>query len=139
MSTVGYGDIHPITTYERIYTMVAMIVASGTFSFTLNSIGTLVSRYNMLANTYKEKMNYVNKFLLQKQLPADLSLKIRRYLEYIWESKKLIKIDEKEVMAMLNENLREKITVYLNGRILQKMIFLEAFGLDMLSELTFYF
>ena len=93
----------------------------------------------MLANTYKEKMNYVNKFLLQKQLPADLSLKIRRYLEYIWESKKLIKIDEKEVMAMLNENLREKITVYLNGRILQKMIFLEAFGLDMLSELTFYF
>lgn len=46
-------------------------------------------------------------------------MKIRRYLEHVWESKKEIKIDEKEVMAMLNESLREKITVYLNGRILQ--------------------
>lgn len=66
-------------------------------------------------------------------------MKIRRYLEYVWESKKVIKIDEREVMAMLNENLREKITVYLNGRILQKMPFFESFGLDLLSELTFYF
>lgn len=66
-------------------------------------------------------------------------MKIRRYLEYMWESKKEIKIDEKEVMAMLNESLREKITVYLNGRILQGMKFLEPFGLDLLSELTFYF
>lgn len=64
---------------------------------------------------------------------------MRRYLEHIWETKKEIKIDEKEVMAMLNENLREKITVYLNGRILQKMVFFEHFDLDLLSELTFYF
>lgn len=66
-------------------------------------------------------------------------MKIRRYLEFVWESKKEIKIDEKEVMAMLNESLREKITVYLNGRILRGMKFLEPFGLDVLSELTFYF
>ena len=42
-------------------------------------------------------------------------------------------------MAMLNESLREKITVYLNGRILKSMIFFSNFGLDFLSELTFYF
>ena len=66
-------------------------------------------------------------------------MKIRRYLEHVWESKKEIKIDEREVMAMLNESLREKITVYLNGRILQSMPFLEDFGLDFLSELTFIF
>jgi hypothetical protein len=82
MITVGYGDITPMTSYERIYTMVAMSVASGVFSYTLNSIGTLVSRYNILASTYKERMNYVNKFLLQQQIPPELRLKIRRYLEY---------------------------------------------------------
>ena len=57
----------------------------------------------------------------------------------MWETKKTIKIDEKEVMALLNESLREKITVYLNGRILQRMNYFQSFGLDMLSELTFYF
>lgn len=139
MITVGYGDIIPKTTGERMYTMVAMIIASGMFSYTLNSIGTIVSRYNILAVNYKEKMNYVNKFLVQKQIPFELRLRIRRYLEYMWEMKKQIKIDEKEVMAMLNESLREKITVYLNGRILQRMTYFTSFGLDMLSELTFYF
>ena len=139
MITVGYGDITPKTTGERMYTMVAMIIASGMFSYTLNSIGNIVSRYNILAQNYHEKMNYVNKFLIQQQLPYDLRLKIRRYLEYMWEHKKLIKIDEKEVMAMLNESLREKITVYLNGRILQGMSYFQNFGLDMMSELTFFF
>ena len=43
-------------------------------------------------------------------------------------------------MMMLNENLREKITVYLNGRILRSMNFFEVgFEIDFLSELTFYF
>ena len=64
MITVGYGDITPKNTCERIYTMVAMIIASGMFSYTLNSIGTIVSRYNILAVNYREKMNYVNRFLI---------------------------------------------------------------------------
>lgn len=84
-------------------------------------------------------MIYINKLLLAKALPFDLRMKIRRYLEYVWEQKKIVKIEEGEVMAMLNENLREKITVYLNGRILKNMKFFEGFGLDFLSELTFYF
>jgi hypothetical protein len=66
MITVGYGDITPKTTGERIYTMVAMIIASGMFSYTLNSIGTIVSRYNIYSVNYREKMNYVNRFLIQK-------------------------------------------------------------------------
>lgn len=60
MVTVGYGDITPRTTNERIYTMMAMLIASGMFSYTINSIGTLISRYNILATNYKEKMAYVN-------------------------------------------------------------------------------
>lgn len=118
MITVGYGDIHPTTTNERIYAMVAMLVASWSFSYIISSIGNIVSRYNIYAANYKEKMNYVTKFLRNKEVPSELKIKIRRYLEYWWEYKKDIKIDEKEVMAMLNENLREKLTVYLNGRIL---------------------
>lgn len=139
MVTVGYGDITPQNTKERLLTMCSMLIASGVFAYTLNSIGTIVSRYNMLAGQYREKMNYVTKFLIAKQIPKELRDRIRRYLEYVWETKKQIKIEEKEVMAMLNENLREKITVYLNGRILKKMKFFENFGLDFLSELTFYF
>lgn len=46
MVTVGYGDITPTNSDERIYSMCVMMVASATFAYTINSIGTLISRYN---------------------------------------------------------------------------------------------
>lgn len=46
MSSVGYGDIHPITTSERLATLPLIITSSGVFSFILNKIGKSVSNYN---------------------------------------------------------------------------------------------
>jgi len=42
MSTVGYGDIAPITTKERILTIIIMIISSIIFGFLLSSIGSLL-------------------------------------------------------------------------------------------------
>jgi hypothetical protein len=66
MVTVGYGDITPQNTQERLLIMISMLVASGVFAYTINSIGTIVSRYNLLAVNYREKMNYVNRYLISK-------------------------------------------------------------------------
>jgi hypothetical protein len=67
-------------------------------------------------------------------------LRVRRYLEYVLDYKKQIKIEENEVMEILNENLRDQMTVYLNGRILKTIaVFGNNFGLDFLSEITFIF
>ena len=46
MSSVGYGDIHPITSSERLATLPLIIASSGVFSFILNKIGKSVSNYN---------------------------------------------------------------------------------------------
>ncbi len=42
-------------------------------------------------------------------------------------------------MEMLNEDLKNKITVYLNGQILHKSSLFKRFRLDFLSQLTFIF
>lgn len=60
-------------------------------------------------------MTYVNYFLVSKQIPTDLIKKINKYLLFNWETKKTQKIEEEEIMGMLNEDLKNKITVYLNG------------------------
>lgn len=63
MVTVGYGDITPRTTGERIVTMMNMLVAAGLYAFIINEISTMVKFYNTLAKRYEERMKYVNKFL----------------------------------------------------------------------------
>lgn len=65
-------------------------------------------------------------------------MKIWRYLQYVWETKKLIKIEEEEVFELLNQDLKEKITVCMNGFILQTIPFFESFDMAFVSELTFY-
>jgi hypothetical protein len=48
--TVGYGDIHPVTTYERCCILIIMLVGAFLYAFNINEIGNIVSRYNILAN-----------------------------------------------------------------------------------------
>ena len=46
MVTVGYGDVSALNTNERLFCMLAMIVSSGVYAFTLNEIGKTVSKFN---------------------------------------------------------------------------------------------
>lgn len=82
-------------------------------------------------------MTYVNIFLRNKDIPNDLINKINKFLSYNWDMKKQIKIEEKELMSLLNEDLKDKITIYLNGQILYRIAALSNFKLDFLSQLTF--
>jgi len=62
---------------------------------------------------------------------------VKRYLEYNWELKKLYKIEETELLSLLNDNLRGKIIVYFNGRILKGIDVLGRFPIEFLSNLSF--
>jgi hypothetical protein len=66
-------------------------------------------------------MTYVNQFLIRKEIPKELRLKIRRYLEYVLNSKKTVKVDQDEVFSVLNKNLEIKMRAFLNGRILKNI------------------
>ena len=88
MTTVGYGDILPFTISEKLYAMFSMIVACGVFAYTVGSIGSLVSKQNAVHNEYKEQLVAVNRIMRKKELPHELQFRARRYLEYLWESKR---------------------------------------------------
>lgn len=64
-------------------------------------------------------------------------MKIKRYLDYNFEMKKDLKIEEEEVYSFLNDDLKSRITVFMNGKILQSVNVFSEFPLDFLSNLTF--
>ena len=107
MTTVGYGDVAPYTMSEKIYAIFSMLIACGVFAYVVGSIETIARRSNTMAAVFKEKILHVNQFLLHKQIPKYLRLKVRRYLEYMFEYKKQFKLSEVEVLNMLNENLKD--------------------------------
>lgn len=54
-------------------------------------------------------------------------MKILGFLEYQWEVKLKQKIDSKELMILLNQDLKEQIVMYTNGSQLKNLTFITEF------------
>lgn len=60
MTTVGYGDLYPITNPEKLFTMLAQLISCGVFAYVVGSIETIVSRSSSIDTQFKEKILHVN-------------------------------------------------------------------------------
>jgi len=46
-TTVGYGDISPQTTKERLYGIIMALISCGIFAYAVNTIGSIISSIEM--------------------------------------------------------------------------------------------
>ena len=53
MVTVGYGDVTPITSVEKVYTIFCMILACGIFGYIMNRIGSIFGSFEENSFEYK--------------------------------------------------------------------------------------
>lgn len=136
MTTVGYGDITPYTMNEKIFAMISMILACGIFAYTVGSIGSLVSKQNSGENAYREQVVAVNRYMRKKQLPYDLQFRVRRYLEYVWENRKKNNMDEKQILNLLSEPLRDEIYAHIHGVVIKICLIFTIYEEHFLSQLT---
>ncbi|CAD8139890.1 unnamed protein product [Paramecium pentaurelia] len=114
MTTVGYGDISPTTTTERGLGIILLLVACGGFAFTMNSIGFALSTLEEKTNVRKSKVNILNKYMKQANIPDGLQNKVRKYLEYVWDSHQILLND---ITSLLSQELCKDILEQVNGKL----------------------
>ncbi len=91
MITVGYGDITPQTTIERIFCLMTMIVASGVFSFTMNRIGNVLADFDKSSQFYQYRIEPIDRFLNRRNVDKPMQIRIKNYLKYIWDANNIDK------------------------------------------------
>jgi len=137
MATVGYGDIIPVANSEKIYAMFAMIIACGFTAYIIGSIGYIFNRSNIMVKDIKLKSFHINQFLIHNEIPNEIRHKIMSYLDYLAEYKKKYKLEEKDVLEMLNDNLKKQVIAFLNGNMLMDCPLFTKFSEEVISEITF--
>ena len=138
MTTIGYGDVTPITNPEKIYVMIMMILSSGVFGYTMSRIGSILQSFNETSLEYKVQLFQINKYMKRKNVPKELQARVRKYIEYTLDPDKTNQIDEKKLFDSLSKNLMDEITVFINGNIIKQYEFLyKIFSPGLLFKISF--
>jgi voltage-gated potassium channel len=119
LTTIGYGDITPVTNLQTIYVIIIEILGAGMYGFIIGNIANLIANIDIAKAQYKEKLEKINTFMKYRNLPAALQTRINEYYSYLWESRR--GYDESSVLNDLPVSLQTQVSLYINKDIIAKV------------------
>ena len=123
MTTTGYGDIHPVNTFERLFASSLMIMGVILYGYIGGGIASILSNMDSRRVHYKEKVDAIQTYMTDHHLPSDLQERVIAWYFYSWERSK--GIDVSQVFADLPTSFRADVAVSMNY---QTIIQTEMFG-----------
>lgn len=81
LTTVGYGDITPANDSERSFVTGALLLGSLVFAYILGDVATLLATLDRQSALVGDKMDSVKEYLLWREIPRSLGVRVRRYYE----------------------------------------------------------
>ena len=107
MTTVGYGDVVPITDSERAFTIFAMIVGGGFYGYVVAQATRVVADFDAQRGPYYQKMDTLRSWLTYHQVPLHVRRHVRRYYRTYFSHRTAF--DERAIIDDLDPVSREKI------------------------------
>ena len=140
MITVGYGDIVPSSSSERIYTVFIMAVACGVFGYAVNTIGQIFNEMNEQRIAHRQKIRQITNYMKRKHLSRAMQVRVRKYLEYVLEGERTHNAEEqRQVFKMLSDPLQNEVLTEINGKVLRECrVLAHSFTQKFLNAMAIY-
>lgn len=119
LTTIGYGDITPVTNAQTMFVIIIEIMGAGMYGFIIGNIANLIANIDIAKAQYKEKLEKINTFMKYRNLPSPLQNRINEYYNYLWESRR--GYDESSVLLDLPISLKTQVALYINKDIIAKV------------------
>jgi len=123
MTTIGYGDITPKTTTERIVVTFGMVVGAFAFAYGLSTVCMLVFNRNLADVAFSQDMDVMLEYVKRNNVGPSFS---RRITEYYWYRYMTSWVEhdatkEDELMEMLSPALRRDLKYEVKMRAFQRI------------------
>ena len=94
----------------------------GTFAFgyCLNTVGALLNRMEESSKEINENMKIVDNFMRRKNINVNLRIKVKKYLEFLWESQNKTLEKEEEIIDKLPVSMKHEILLESNMKFLKE-------------------
>jgi Ion transport protein/Cyclic nucleotide-binding domain len=118
MTSIGYGDITPGSTNERIFCILTMLTSSVVFGVVIGNIGGIIEKSSISEKERRDVLVTLNSFAKANKLSKDIANKARRYLDYSYHYEKFNESNLGELLSNLSQPLQEEVLLYTNGKVL---------------------
>ncbi|KAL4446460.1 hypothetical protein ABPG74_001201 [Tetrahymena malaccensis] len=133
MVTVGYGDVTPSSSAEKIYSIVTILTGCGVFAYSISEIGSIFKKINEESEQKKDNLIIVNGYMRKKKIPINLQSQIRHYLQFYWNESLSEQVQkEQSLVDQLSNTLKENLKIEANRSLIQESQFFKG----MFSENT---
>lgn len=122
MSTIGYGDITPVTTVERIYGTLAQLIGASIFAYVVGAICGIITQLDEQNTEFYDTMDRVNSYSEEAALPHDLRIRLRNYIRYKRANRTLS--NYQHVLMHLTPALRSEVVMHSHLRSVLNVPFL---------------
>jgi len=112
MTTVGYGDITPVRTFEYIFSMFVMLMGASFYAFIIGNVASLFSNIDFVKSRHRNRIEAVMQYLQYRKVPGNLSVRVRNFYDYMWERRRGIHEDTflKELPEPLSLDIMHHLT-----------------------------
>jgi len=124
--TVGYGDIVPQNSTERVFTSLLILAGCGTFGYCLSNLGSIFMEISLEENKYKMKIAEINDYMVRNNVNFNLQIKVRRYLEYLFNEDKQGDNKGQAILQSLSKSLKDEMLTDVYGKIMKNIQFLNS-------------
>jgi len=122
MTTIGYGDIIPSNTIERIITLICELMGSSVFLYGLTQVTSLIANSNSADVEFHRLMDQANEYFEFRLIPIPLRAKVREFFHYKRASS--LFHAEHKLLDHLSDNIRQEVQLWSMRKVLNQTPFL---------------
>ena len=88
LTTVGYGDISPVSNWEKLYNIVLFVIGTLVYATVIVHLQDIVSELDVTSDLYKSRVQTLTGFLQREHVVGEYSEKVRGYMERLWTAQR---------------------------------------------------
>jgi hypothetical protein len=134
LTSVGFGEMVPVTNGQRLYSIVIMLTGVGVYGYVIGSMAGILAKRDPAKNQYFNHLDQLSAFVQYRDIPPALQKRIRDYFAYIW--KKRLGFDETTFLSGLPRGLASEISLHLKQEILDRIPLFKNLESDFIEEVA---
>ena len=117
MITIGYGDVVPISSREKLYVIIMTIGSSANFGFIVNTIGQIFSDLAQKQAQLKKDRYIMLNYMKNRAFDAQLQLQVFRYIDFMSQKNDQDTFKAQDIINKLQPELKENLLQDYYGKI----------------------